>query len=134
MLNFFAEGSIPIRPNFLLLAKKFKKVPSFDPISKILDPFLMIFVFIWFRATFPRLRVDQIMDLAWKGLFELTLINILAIAILMLIWPSPTIGELWIMTGINWLVFLSSIWIFGKLLGPKLEKKNGVTRIIVLQK
>ena len=95
---------------------------------------LMIFVFIWFRATFPRLRVDQIMDLAWKGLFELALINILAIAILMLIWPSPTIGELWIMTGINWLVFLSSIWIFGKLLGPKLEKKNGVTRIIVLQK
>jgi len=95
---------------------------------------LMIFVFIWFRATFPRLRVDQIMDLAWKGLFELTLINILAIAILMLIWPSPTIGELWIMTGINWLVFLSSIWIFGKLLGPKLEQKNGVTRIIVLQK
>ncbi len=95
---------------------------------------LMICVFIWFRATFPRLRVDQIMELAWKGLFELTLINILSIAILMLIWPDPSITELWIMTGVNWIVFFASLWIFGKLLGPKPLEKNGVTRKIVLQK
>ncbi|MBM31979.1 MAG: NADH-quinone oxidoreductase subunit NuoH [Chloroflexi bacterium] len=95
---------------------------------------LMICVFIWFRATFPRLRVDQIMELAWKGLFELTLINILSIAILMLIWPDPSITELWIMTGIKWIVFFVSLWIFGKLLGPKPLQKNGVARKIVLQK
>jgi NADH-quinone oxidoreductase subunit H len=95
---------------------------------------LMIGVFIWFRATFPRLRVDQIMELAWKALFELALINILAVAILMLIWPDPTILELWIMTGINWVIFFVSLWIFGKLLGPKPEQKDGVSRKIILQK
>jgi len=39
--------------------------------------FALIFVMIWFRATFPRFRVDQLMGFAWKFLLPLTLINIL---------------------------------------------------------
>lgn len=40
------------------------------------------FVFVlmvWFRATFPRLRIDQLMGFAWKFLFPLALINLLII-------------------------------------------------------
>lgn len=36
----------------------------------------LIFVFIWIRATFPRLRMDQLTRLAWKFLVPLALINI----------------------------------------------------------
>ena len=64
----------------------------------------------WMRFSWPRLRVDQILTLAWKGLFELTLINIFVTAILIAIWPDPDIGELLIMSAINWVVFFISIW------------------------
>ena len=76
-------------------------------------------VIVWVRASWPRLRIDQIMNFAWKALFELTLINLIVSGILLLIWPSPSTTELWYMAGINWGVFLASIYIFGKVLGPK---------------
>jgi len=36
--------------------------------------FLVLFVFLWFRATFPRYRYDQIMRLGWKVLIPITLV------------------------------------------------------------
>lgn len=42
---------------------------------------LLFFVMIWLRGTFPRLRVDQLMDFAWKFLVPLTMINILSAAL-----------------------------------------------------
>jgi NADH-quinone oxidoreductase subunit H len=37
----------------------------------------LVFIFLWSRWTFPRLRVDRIMDLCWKIFIPWTLINIL---------------------------------------------------------
>ena len=78
---------------------------------------LVLFVIIWFRMTLPRLRVDQVLKLAWKGLFELTLINIVVTAVLIGIWPEPTTNQLWIMAAVNWPVAIISIWAVSKLLG-----------------
>lgn len=36
----------------------------------------LVFVFLWSRWTFPRLRIDRIMDLCWKIFIPWTLINI----------------------------------------------------------
>ena len=47
----------------------------------LLKAFALIFVLLWTRATWPRLRVDQIMGFAWKGLFPLSLVNIFVVAI-----------------------------------------------------
>ncbi|HPY31590.1 MAG TPA: NADH-quinone oxidoreductase subunit NuoH [Verrucomicrobiota bacterium] len=41
----------------------------------------LIFVFIWLRGTLPRLRLDQLMNFAWKFLLPLTLINLLTVAV-----------------------------------------------------
>jgi NADH-quinone oxidoreductase subunit H len=41
----------------------------------------LIALFIWVRATVPRLRMDQLMKLAWKFLVPLTLINLLVAAV-----------------------------------------------------
>jgi NADH-quinone oxidoreductase subunit H len=36
--------------------------------------FLILFLFLWFRATFPRYRYDQIMRLGWKVLIPITIV------------------------------------------------------------
>ncbi len=41
----------------------------------------MIFIMIWFRWTFPRLRVDQLMSVAWKILLPIALFNLFGVGI-----------------------------------------------------
>jgi NADH-quinone oxidoreductase subunit H len=40
--------------------------------------YVLVFVLVWFRGTFPRLRVDQLMGLAWKFFVPLSLVNMFA--------------------------------------------------------
>jgi NADH-quinone oxidoreductase subunit H len=44
----------------------------------------VIFIIMWFKWTFPRLRVDQILTLEWKYLLPINLINILLMALVVL--------------------------------------------------
>ena len=47
--------------------------------------FFLIFVIMWFRWTFPRLRIDQLLNLEWKYLLPISMFNLLlatAVAIL----------------------------------------------------
>ncbi len=39
---------------------------------------VFLFAYIWFRGTFPRYRFDQLMDLGWKWMIPLALVNIFA--------------------------------------------------------
>jgi NADH-quinone oxidoreductase subunit H len=38
--------------------------------------YVFVFLFVWMRATLPRIRVDQLMNFAWKWLMELAFLNI----------------------------------------------------------
>jgi NADH-quinone oxidoreductase subunit H len=46
---------------------------------------LLLFFFIWVRWSIPRFRYDQLMNLGWKVMFPLSLINIIWVALLIMI-------------------------------------------------
>jgi len=66
---------------------------GFNSVMAILPPevwFLgksmaVLFLFIWFRWTFPRLRVDQMMRLEWKFLLPIGFVNLTAAAVMVLL-------------------------------------------------
>ncbi|MEQ6291523.1 NADH-quinone oxidoreductase subunit NuoH [Vogesella sp. GCM10023246] len=45
---------------------------------------VVLFMFLWFRATFPRYRYDQIMRLGWKVFIPVTLVWVLVLGVWML--------------------------------------------------
>ena len=51
----------------------------------ITKAFIFVSIFIWIRWTIPRFRYDQLMNLGWKGLIPLSLVNMVATAVIMLL-------------------------------------------------
>jgi len=60
--------------------------PGFlDPIWMLLKILVLLLLFIWVRATLPRLRYDQLMGLGWKVLLPLATLNVLVTAVLVVV-------------------------------------------------
>ena len=62
-------------------------IPGFDSFNALMDyipsvvwfigkAFFLSFVIIWFKWTFPRLRIDQLLTLEWKYLLPINLVNL----------------------------------------------------------
>ena len=49
---------------------------------------IFLFFFLWFRATFPRYRYDQIMRLGWKIFLPITIVWVMLVAA-MVVWHVP---------------------------------------------
>ena len=73
----FFGGWLRPFPNLEFLAFLDVIPPFFWFAGKVLA---FIFIYIWFRGTFPRYRFDQLMQIGWKWLLPLSLANIAVIS------------------------------------------------------
>uniref|UniRef100_A0AAU6PX18 NADH-ubiquinone oxidoreductase chain 1 n=1 Tax=Ophiomusa kimblae TaxID=3135533 RepID=A0AAU6PX18_9ECHI len=69
-LFFIGEYANIIVINVLTVVLFFGFVVGLSMVSGIL---FFVFLFLWLRATFPRVRYDQLMNLMWKGFLPLTM-------------------------------------------------------------
>jgi len=83
--------------------------PAIWLIGKI---FFVFFIMIWTRTTLPRVRIDQLMVLAWKFLFPLALINLFATGIEVLAFPG---GIPWYFIPVNFGIGIVLVLLWSRL-------------------
>ncbi|MFC2062582.1 NADH-quinone oxidoreductase subunit NuoH [Chloroflexota bacterium] len=71
----------------------------------------VFFVIFWVRATLPRVRIDQLMSLAWKFLLPLSLINLLITGIEVLALPADIF---WVVIPINLVIMVVLVLLWSK--------------------
>ena len=98
----------------------------------LIKTFIGIFLFVWIRSTFPRLRLDQIMAVCWKFLMPLSFINLAAVVLEVYFLRDAngvlTTSDLWIMAAINIVLAVVSIAFFGNLIKEKVRSGSGSMR------
>ena len=122
-----AEFMAPIVVSIIAVVLFFGGTRGFDPIPGqlwfVIKVVIFLFGLLWIRATWPRLRIDQIMAFAWKGLFALAILNIFVVAIEVMLFQN---GEgqistrgMWTMTAVNWVIAVAAIFVMVNVLGGK---------------
>ena len=131
-----AEFMAPIVGSVIIATVFLGGTRGFDPIPGqvwfIGKVFAVVFLLLWFRATWPRLRIDQIMAFAWKGLFSLAVLNLFVVAVQVMLLQNPdtgelTTGDLWMMGAINWAITVAAVLVSARLFGGRRASRPAPT-------
>jgi NADH-quinone oxidoreductase subunit H len=81
----------------------------------IIKTVIVFFVMVWTRTTLPRVRIDQLMALAWKFVFPVALINLFITAVEVIAWPD---ASQWIFVIVNIAIAAVLVVLWSKLFKP----------------
>ncbi len=103
------------------------KIPALGVVYFFAKTFFMFFLFAWVRATFPRLRIDQMMAFCWKVLVPMGLALLLGAAIIVkmgaeMSWPGYMTNVLLLV--MNIVVLLVTLSLLGRYTRTLSETKN----------
>ncbi len=91
------------------------QVPVLGILWFTLKAYFIVLLFMWIRATLPRLRIDQLMNFCWKLLIPLTLVNLFVTATLLVAFPRQLVP----VAVLNWLLVIGFI-----LVVPALQRRR----------
>jgi NAD(P)H-quinone oxidoreductase subunit 1 len=81
---FFGGAYLP----FDILKNQIETIPLLAFIILLVKLWTFIFLYIWIRASLPRVRIDQLLDIGWKILIPLAILNIIYVVFIMLVFPQ----------------------------------------------
>ncbi|MFN4219922.1 MAG: complex I subunit 1/NuoH family protein [bacterium] len=73
----------------------------------ILKSFLVVGLIMFFRWTYPRIRIDHLMDLAWKAFIPITLLHIIIASVDVLLFK----GQQFFIPVFSWLLFIIVLYL-----------------------
>jgi NADH-quinone oxidoreductase subunit H len=83
-------------------------VPALGPFYFVAKTVALVFVLMWIRGTWPRVRIDQMMALAWKVLVPAVLVLLLWAALVIKL-PLPQFGQWALLFAGNIAVLLATL-------------------------
>ena len=73
---------------FNLLKNEIETIHQLAFIIILVKLWIFIFLYIWVRASLPRVRIDQLLDIGWKRLIPLAILNIIYAVFIILNFPQ----------------------------------------------
>lgn len=100
------------------------QVPLLGPVYMLAKIIILLFLMIWVRATFPRIRYDRLMALGWKILLPLALgiVFITAAGILLAETVNPSL--IWIVPPISLAAGIFAVWMIDRALRRKEDARR----------
>ncbi len=102
--------------------------PAVRPVAELLvfvaKATFGVFLAIWARWTFPRLRVDQMMEVCWKYLVPLSFLNIVGTAVWMILFPKGALTAVAVSV-VMVLVALAVLALFVRKVAMNLRSSDG---------
>jgi NADH-quinone oxidoreductase subunit H len=99
----------------------------------ILKTYAVYFVFIWTRGTLPRLRIDQLMEFAWKFMLPVAIIALAVVSTEKMLWVQELDakkGWLWVFFVVNVAVTVAMVVAWSRFLGYRPENTPTRPRLV----
>jgi NADH-quinone oxidoreductase subunit H len=111
--------------------------PVLTPVIVFVKSVFVIFVMLWFRATFPRLRFDHLVGFAWKFMVPLSLVNLMLAALVVKIPVEDALMKPWVQGAImlvaNIVVVIVTIIILNRT-ARQVEEAPALKRIAAVER
>jgi len=114
-----------------------KQVPALGVVYFLVKMFAIYLVHIWIRVTTPRLRIDHLLNLNWKFLVPLSLVNLVVMSLTAKLLPAPeaagtfmdSLPRAAVLLGVNLLMIVGTFLVLGAVSRHERQKQEASRRL-----